>query len=454
MMKFKIFKIFIVIMFLVSNMPVFAYEIVDKDNEFSIYSDIKEIYNLRDMYYDLAGKKNDDEEIVYEDVVTSDSYWWPIGSKETTNVGGKEFATGDPETVVITSKFGATGDVSSHANGHGGLDIGGGRKGETNIIAAKDGIVVYPVDNSKMTCPDGGLGNSCGGGYGNYVILQHSDGNFTLYGHMYANSITVKAGDTVKQGQVIGKMGTSGDSSGPHLHFEVRVGANDPSKKVDPLEYISADNPRPKSYAITPSGVITYDDLVAYIDQMEGTACESNQTETEYQACGGGDGVITLGHGVTWEANEDAFNRHGIYEMSVGSYVSKKIVDEIELEEINKHIDYVKQSLAEAGIDDLKDYQIYALASQAYNGGVTIVKDNPNGYDFISAYLRHNGEYSFDDVYKHQSSIWYDAMCRPYAPGTIWTGLARRRVSEWRLFTTGEIDFYEPFDRDKYAWPE
>ena len=73
MMKFKIFKIFIVIMFLVSNMPVFAYEIVDKDNEFSIYSDIKEIYNLRDMYYDLAGKKIDDEEIVYEDVVTSDS---------------------------------------------------------------------------------------------------------------------------------------------------------------------------------------------------------------------------------------------------------------------------------------------------------------------------------------------------------------------------------------------
>ena len=59
--------------------------------------------------------------------------------------------------------------------------------------------------------------------YGNYVIIQHTDGNYTLYGHLYQNSITVVAGDSVRQGQVIGKMGSSGQSTGPHLHFEVRT---------------------------------------------------------------------------------------------------------------------------------------------------------------------------------------------------------------------------------------
>jgi murein DD-endopeptidase MepM/ murein hydrolase activator NlpD len=60
------------------------------------------------------------------------------------------------------------------------------------------------------------------GGYGNYVIIDHGNGYQTLYGHMFNNSIVVKAGDRVTQGQKLGLMGSTGRSTGTHLHFEIK----------------------------------------------------------------------------------------------------------------------------------------------------------------------------------------------------------------------------------------
>ena len=73
-------------------------------------------------------------------------------------------------------------------------------------------------------------------------MIQHADGNISLYAHLYENSITVSAGDQVGQGQVIGKMGSSGRSTGTHLHFEIRKNG----QRVDGLNYVSEENPRPK----------------------------------------------------------------------------------------------------------------------------------------------------------------------------------------------------------------
>lgn len=64
------------------------------------------------------------------------------------------------------------------------------------------------------------------GGYGNLVVLQHPNGMVTFYAHMLAASMKVSLGDSVEQGQVIGLIGSTGRSTGPHLHFEVRNGVN------------------------------------------------------------------------------------------------------------------------------------------------------------------------------------------------------------------------------------
>ncbi|MEK7136412.1 MAG: M23 family metallopeptidase, partial [Patescibacteria group bacterium] len=63
------------------------------------------------------------------------------------------------------------------------------------------------------------------GGYGNYVVIKHDNGTQTLYGHM--NTVTVAPGQTIGQGDPVGTVGNSGNSTGPHIHFEIR-GARNP----------------------------------------------------------------------------------------------------------------------------------------------------------------------------------------------------------------------------------
>jgi murein DD-endopeptidase MepM/ murein hydrolase activator NlpD len=101
---------------------------------------------------------------------------------------------------------------------HTGLDLASGR---TRISAAADGVVAVA-----------GYGTT---GYGNYVIIVHGGGLVTLYGHLSA--ITVTVGQKVTQGQQIGVEGTTGASTGVHLHFEVRLNGTpvDPSPYLPPL---------------------------------------------------------------------------------------------------------------------------------------------------------------------------------------------------------------------------
>lgn len=99
---------------------------------------------------------------------------------------------------------------------HKGIDIAGDIGDD--VIVALDGEVIYSQFND--------------GGYGNLIIVKHEDDMSTYYGHL--SSFDVKVGDKVKKGDVIGKVGNTGFSTGPHLHFELRV-KNDP---VDPTNYI------------------------------------------------------------------------------------------------------------------------------------------------------------------------------------------------------------------------
>ncbi|MBR3025988.1 MAG: M23 family metallopeptidase, partial [Oscillospiraceae bacterium] len=90
---------------------------------------------------------------------------------------------------------------------------------------ADNGIVAKSVDTGcthEYAC-------SCGGGYGNYIIIAHDDAvHSTVYAHLQA--VFVSTGQRVSKGQLIGLVGTTGSSTGPHLHFEVRTN----NVKVDP----------------------------------------------------------------------------------------------------------------------------------------------------------------------------------------------------------------------------
>ncbi len=100
---------------------------------------------------------------------------------------------------------------------HAGIDISGAGNFNSPIFAAADGVVEYAYNG----CPSrgSGLGDKCGNSLGNSIRINHENGYTTRYGHM-TNNLLVKVGDRVTKGQKIGFMGSSGDSSGPHLHFE------------------------------------------------------------------------------------------------------------------------------------------------------------------------------------------------------------------------------------------
>lgn len=132
-------------------------------------------------------------------VVSESGFIWPLPSSWNT----------------LSSLFGSRiHPITGKPNNHTGIDIPASKN--TNIYAAKSGTVITSTYNSS---------------YGNYVVVSHSDGTSTLYAHMNKRNATV--GQTVKQGDVIGYVGTTGSSTGNHLHFEVRVNGS----RVDPVDY-------------------------------------------------------------------------------------------------------------------------------------------------------------------------------------------------------------------------
>lgn len=119
-----------------------------------------------------------------------------------------------PAQGVISSDFGYR-SVSVGSSNHRGIDIAGEACSE--IAAADGGEVIFAGEN---------------GGYGNLVKIRHDDGKVTFYAH--CSSLCVTEGERVSQGQVIAYMGSTGVSTGTHLHFEVRV--NDVAQ--DPMDYL------------------------------------------------------------------------------------------------------------------------------------------------------------------------------------------------------------------------
>ena len=100
---------------------------------------------------------------------------------------------------------------------HEGVDIGAPEG--TPIVAAADGVVIKSGPAS---------------GYGWVIVIDHGGGLTTVYGHMYHSTVVVSQGEAVSKGQKIASIGNNGRSTGPHLHFEVRMNGN----SLDPLKYL------------------------------------------------------------------------------------------------------------------------------------------------------------------------------------------------------------------------
>ena len=118
---------------------------------------------------------------------------------------------------------------------HQGIDLISSKYGTDYIVAFADGVVSYAGAN---------------GGYGNVVYIDHGNGYQTRYAHQ--KYLNVKVGQTVKKGDILGYMGTTGNSTGNHVHFEVRINGN----TVNPYDYVF--NGKTIDYNTDYTGVMTY----------------------------------------------------------------------------------------------------------------------------------------------------------------------------------------------------
>ncbi|MDD6275249.1 MAG: peptidoglycan DD-metalloendopeptidase family protein [Clostridia bacterium] len=142
------------------------------------------------------------------------------GGSSSSTVSSKGWAWPVPySSSYISSPYGYRNDpISGKYKFHSGIDITMGGAYGKKIVASKAGTVIRTVHSNS--------------GYGNYVMIDHGGGYVTLYGH--CSSLAVSTGQKVSQGQTIAYIGTSGYSTGPHVHFEIRLNG----EKVNPSNYV------------------------------------------------------------------------------------------------------------------------------------------------------------------------------------------------------------------------
>jgi murein DD-endopeptidase MepM/ murein hydrolase activator NlpD len=134
-------------------------------------------------------------------------------------------------TAVETQPFGPSSfwfepPYGSYAHFHTGIDMSAAEG--TPVMAADDGVVILA---------GGSVVNGVLVGYGNYVVIAHPGGLATLYGHLLR--LSVKVGDVITQGRIVGSEGSTGNSTGAHLHFELRNG----NAPIDPAPFLPPGAP-------------------------------------------------------------------------------------------------------------------------------------------------------------------------------------------------------------------
>lgn len=168
-----------------------------KDEKSDVEDELKQMENaLYELLYDSG---NSSGKVVYD---------------------GKDFLWPTPTVSRISSYYG-----SRWGRMHNGIDIANGNCWGDKIVAIADGVVTTYSNSCKHNYGKKPVRNCCGNGYGNYITVNHGTRNGKTYVAYYAHmsNIVVRKGQRVKKGQIIGYIGSTGRSTGAHLHFGVAV---------------------------------------------------------------------------------------------------------------------------------------------------------------------------------------------------------------------------------------
>ena len=232
-------------------------------------------------------------------------WWWPIGGATVENVssnnGTSKFSYDNPLFTRISSYFGyRTDPVTGVKNKyHSGIDIPA--RLNSPVIAARAGTVTA-ITNECRTKSSTESDRACGGTYGNHIKIKTDDGYEYIYGHLAQNTITVSVNDRVEQGQVVANVGSSGKSTGYHLHVSIKTPNGN---YVNPLDYFDPSNPRP---------VDEFADLFRFIEYNENGTSLSNAVEC------GLDGLATTRYGMLLKHRVQDYANHGYTLVDVPVY--------------------------------------------------------------------------------------------------------------------------------------
>ena len=404
------------------------------------YDDLYFAYYHIEQYYaeleEVNGNSSDSE--------GGGDFGWPIDIKKY------------PGCEVINCFYGYT---PGYGDTHSGVDISSGNHvtGSTlhvgpEIIAAHDGKVIRAdsdpsSDASAYTC----------------IQIQTEDKKIiTEYGHL--SKILVKAGDQVKKGDVIGRMGNTGHSTGTHLHF----GMYENGTKTDPMNYYilakvgsdeAVDYSKIDKNSITslPTGYKFLREkgggskkLIDFIDGLEGDddylrslgyLVDNDKYYVIYTDALAGSRCVGSGIDLDYGGYDAALKKAG-YSTSVGSKIPKEFLDELKTKEIEKN--YKASVIDKTSGLKLESYQIDALTSRAYQmgtggwwNGSQYYGALPNGYapgkTFMSEYKKYwkSSDKKSSPDYNHPL---YTGFMK-YTTDVTW-----RRKAEWKLFQTGVYD--------------
>ena len=196
-------------------------ESVDLDSVFALasdyFSDESEETESDEEYaaaFIKIAEKTKSDEAIGKIITTNDNMLWPVGHKSEVVSGFPYYSNGGAHhgiDIFVTGLDGKNRDENGNSLSYG-----------KPFRAAQSGVVIDASNDDEWNT-----------GFGNYCLIEHEDGTQTLYAH--AKTIYVSEGDTVTIGQTIGEIGSTGNTTAPHLHFEVRV-END---RVNPMDFVS-----------------------------------------------------------------------------------------------------------------------------------------------------------------------------------------------------------------------